>query len=257
MFFGSYGSGLYLISHSHAPAWECKLWTLRVQLAGRFVFRLMNSGNKKSSRITIIPPNVLLGAYASGIFPMADSETGPVEWYSADPRAVIPLDSFRTTRSLRQTMKKGIYRVLTDTAFEQVMRACAEREETWISETIIQSYLELFKLGFAHSVESWHAGVLVGGLYGVSLGGAFFGESMFSRKTDASKVALVHLVQRLRDRGFTLLDTQFSTTHLEQFGTIEIPRDEYMRQLNEAIVLQRTFVEAQDEFGIRNSDFGI
>lgn len=172
---------------------------------------------------------------------MAHPQTGAIDWYSPDPRAIIPLDEFTISRSLRQTLKKKTFEVRFDTAFEQVMRACADREETWITEVIVQSYIVLFDLGFAHSVESWHENKLAGGLYGVSLGAAFFGESMFSRKTDASKVALVHLVERLRARGFELLDTQFTTPHLEHFGTIEIPRSKYLRFLHAAARKKRKF----------------
>lgn len=189
----------------------------------------------------IIAPEILLGAYASGYFPMAESREGEIRWYSPDPRAIIPLPGFRVTRSLLQTVKKNVFAVTVDMAFEEVMRGCADRKETWISEEIIRSYLGLFSLGFAHSVESWRGDELAGGLYGVALGAAFFGESMFSRRRDASKVALVHLVDRLRARKFELLDTQFITPHLAQFGTKEISREEYLKRLRSAIRKKRSF----------------
>lgn len=192
-------------------------------------------------RIEIIPSDLLLAAYAAGYFPMADSRDGPIGWYSPDPRAIIPLDRFRISRSLRQTLKKNIFEIRFNTSFEEVIRSCAARKSTWISENIVQSYLLLHHRGFAHSVEAWQDNKLVGGLYGVALGAAFFGESMFSRVRDASKVALVHLVNRLNERKFELLDTQFITPHLAHFGTIEIPREEYIKLLKKAVQKQRKF----------------
>ena len=183
----------------------------------------------------------LIRAYASGVFPMADDRSGRIRWYAPDPRAVIPLDAFHVPRSLRQSLRKGVFEVTVDADFAAVIRACAEREETWISAEIERAYIELHRLGLAHSVETWRAGRLAGGLYGVALGGAFFGESMFSRETDASKVALVALVERLRARGFVLLDTQFLTPHLARFGAVEIPRDEYEQRLADALRLDRRF----------------
>ncbi len=191
----------------------------------------------------IIPPEILLGAYATGYFPMADSVKGQIHWYSPDPRAIIPIDAFKVSRSLRQTLKKQLFEIRYDTSFEEVIRSCADRKETWISEENAQSYLELHRLGFAHSVEAWREAHLSGGLYGVALGGAFFGESMFSRRRDASKVALVALVERLRTRKFTLLDTQFVTPHLAHFGATEIPRKEYLTLLNRAVRLKRSFID--------------
>jgi leucyl/phenylalanyl-tRNA---protein transferase len=184
---------------------------------------------------------VLVEAYSNGYFPMADSRKGPIWWYSPDPRAVIPLDGFRISRSLRQRVRKGTYEIRFDTAFEAVIRACADRKETWISDEIIRGYIGLHRDGFAHSVESWRQGSLAGGLYGVSIGGAFFGESMFSHETDASKVALVALVEHLRTRGFLLLDSQFINEHIRQFGTIEIPRVEYLRRLRVALKVETNF----------------
>jgi len=182
-----------------------------------------------------IAPKVLIAAYCQGYFPMADPQTGEIAWYSPDPRTIIELDGLKVSRSLRQTMKKGLFDVRVDTAFEDVLRGCAAREETWISDEIVESYLALSRLGLAHSVECWTSAGLAGGLYGVSIGGAFFGESMFSRERDASKVALVVLVERLRSRGYQLLDTQFSTPHLARLGAVEIPRAEYLRRLDRAI----------------------
>ncbi len=172
---------------------------------------------------------------------MANSRDGEVRWYSPLRRGIIPLDAFKVSRSLSQTLRKHTFEVKFNTSFEPVMRACAEREDTWISEDIVQSYLRLHMLGYAHSVEAWKEGVLAGGLYGVALGAAFFGESMFSRERDASKVALVHLVERLRSRKFELLDTQFITQHLARFGTIEIPRSDYLIRLRAAIRKERSF----------------
>ena len=192
---------------------------------------------------SIIEPEILLGAYASGWFPMADSKEGEILWYSPEARGIIPLERLKISRSLNQTMRKNVFEVRIDTAFEAVMRACAEREDTWISEPIVRSYLNLFRLGYAHSVESWSGEILAGGLYGVALGGAFFGESMFSRKRDASKVALVHLVQRLRSRHFELLDTQFVTPHLLTLGAVEIPRAQYLRLLKPAVHCDCSFAD--------------
>jgi leucyl/phenylalanyl-tRNA--protein transferase len=166
---------------------------------------------------------------------MADSKSGEIGWYSPDPRAIIEPEELKIPRSLKLTLKKNPFEIRLDRRFEEVMRACAEREDTWISEEIVQSYLHLHQLGLAHSVECWKNAELAGGLYGVAIGGAFFGESMFSRVRDASKVALVSLVNRLRDRGFELLDTQFITPHLARFGAKEIPREEYLTRLKAAL----------------------
>ncbi len=166
---------------------------------------------------------------------MADPNTGEIGWYSPDPRTVFLLEEFKIPRSLKLTIKKGIFEIRVNTRFEDVMRGCARRDETWISEEIIRSYVHLHKLGHGHSVEAWGNGRLVGGLYGVAVGGAFFGESMFSDERDASKVALVFLVERMKQRGFQLLDTQYITPHLSRFGAKEIPKDEYLRRLEAAI----------------------
>jgi leucyl/phenylalanyl-tRNA--protein transferase len=188
----------------------------------------------------IIPASLLLEGYCTGIFPMA-MESGEIGWFSPDPRGIIPIDGFHVPHGLLRTVKKKRYEVRINSAFESVMRACADRSETWISEEIIASYINLHRLGFAHSVETWFNEELVGGLYGVSIAGAFFGESMFHTMTDASKVALFALVERLRDRGFRLLDSQYVTGHLKTFGAVEIPRPEYMRLLKQAIALNCKF----------------
>lgn len=203
----------------------------------------MDANFSRHTAQSIIESELLLAAYASGYFPMADSRFGNIRWFSADPRAIIPLNTFKVSRSLKQTIKKRIFEIRLNTAFEAVIRNCAARDETWISQEIVQSYLELHHRGYAHSVEAWHEKILAGGLYGVALGGAFFGESMFSRQHDASKVALVSLVNRLKERGFELLDTQFITPHLSRFGTIEIPKTEYIQMLKSAIRKQTSFID--------------
>jgi len=196
-------------------------------------------------------------AYASGIFPMGDDD-GAISWYAPDPRAVLEHHNLRVSRSLRATIRAGRYTVTFSTAFERVMRACAEPrgdgEGTWISEEFVWAYGALHRWGFAHSVEAWRrrgdgegnedeeGRELVGGLYGVSIGAAFMGESMFSRATDASKVCLVALVERMRARGYLLHDTQFTTPHLERLGVTTIPRDEYLRRLEQAISLPCRFL---------------
>ncbi len=188
-----------------------------------------------------IRPAVLIAAYRGGMFPMAMDNRGEIGWFSPDPRGVIPLDRFHIPHGLRRTLKKKSFEIRIDTAFSEVMEGCADRRTTWISREIVTSYEKLFELGYAHSVEAWRDGKLVGGLYGVSIGGAFFGESMFSRVTDASKVALVGLIERLCERNFQLLDTQWTTEHLNQFGCCEIPRYEYLCQLNRALLVTTRF----------------
>jgi leucyl/phenylalanyl-tRNA--protein transferase len=191
----------------------------------------------------VIEPEMLLTAYRKGIFPMAVDKRGRIGWFSPDPRAVIPLDDrFHIPHGLRRVWKQKKFEITTDTDFETVIRECGKRKEgTWISPGIIDSYCNLHRLGCAHSVETRLDGKLVGGLYGVAVGGAFFGESMFHRATDASKVALVVLVERLRVGGFVLLDTQWTTPHLQQFGTFEIPRHEYLWRLEHALKLECKF----------------
>ncbi|MEM6785217.1 MAG: leucyl/phenylalanyl-tRNA--protein transferase [Bacteroidota bacterium] len=188
----------------------------------------------------MLNPDLLLYAYRTGLFPMADpDEDDQIYWYAPDPRAVMPLDAFHVPHNTAKRVRQQAFDVVVDAAFEATIRACAApargRMTTWISEEIISAYCELHRLGHAHSVEVWQDGRLVGGLYGVALRGAFFGESMFHRVRDASKVALVHLVARLRRGGFTLLDTQLQTEHLARFGNTEISREEYERRLDQAL----------------------
>ena len=194
----------------------------------------------------MIPSELLVSAYTSGWFPMAVDD-GEIRWYSPDPRGIIPLESFHVPSRLGRVIRAGTFQIELNRAFDAVIRACAETDRldddpgTWIDREIIDSYVELHRLGFAHSVEAWQDGRLVGGLYGVALGGAFFGESMFHSKTDASKVALAALVEHLRARGFLLLDVQWVTPHLEQFGAVEIPRPTYLEMLEEAIAIRTAF----------------
>lgn len=183
----------------------------------------------------MIDADLLLRAYASGWFPMGTGPRRGIEWFSPDPRGILPLDSFHVPRRLARFVRRGQLDVRVDQAFEAVMRACARRHETWINEEIVQSYVALHRLGFAHSMEAWRVDRLVGGLYGVSLHGAFFGESMFHEETDASKVVLCALVERLRARGYLLLDVQWVTPHLQQFGALEIPRSQYLALLEESL----------------------
>lgn len=193
----------------------------------------------------VLTPETLLTAYASGIFPMAVNKRGDIRWFSPDPRALIPLDErFHVSHGLRRALKKNPFEVTVDRDFEAVIRACSTAHgETWISKGIIRGYCELHELGFAHSVETRLDGELVGGLYGVHLRGAFFGESMFHRAPDASKIALVALVERMRAKGFVLLDTQWTTPHLLQFGTYEIPRADYLALLGEALKRDCQFLD--------------
>jgi leucyl/phenylalanyl-tRNA--protein transferase len=194
------------------------------------------------SRGPALTADLLLQTYTQGIFPMGVG--GRICWFQPDPRAILPLEGFRASKTLRQTVRSGRFEIRIDTAFEDVMRGCADRADgTWIDGRIVRVYGELFERGHAHSVEAWRAGRLAGGLYGVSLGGAFFGESMFHRQRDASKVVLAALVARLRERGFSLLDIQFLTPHLEQFGAIEIPHGRFMKLLRAALALPARFGE--------------
>lgn len=196
-----------------------------------------------------ITPSILLKAYACGIFPMAEKADDPgIFWIDPTERGILPLDGFHLPRSLRKTIRRAPFDIRVDTAFAAVVDGCAEaapgRMETWINGQIRSLTLALAQEGFAHSVEAWDGDELVGGLYGVSLGGAFFGESMFSRRTDASKIALAYLWERLCRGGYQLLDTQFLTGHLERFGAIEIDRDTYQALLAEAITVDATFYPA-------------
>ncbi|EHK54925.1 leucyl/phenylalanyl-tRNA--protein transferase [Allomesorhizobium alhagi] len=193
-----------------------------------------------------IPTDLLLKAYASGVFPMAESASDPeVFWVRPETRGIIPLDTFHIPRSLRKTMRQGRFEIRFDSDFPGVIDACAEareeRKSTWINQPIREAYIGLFERGHCHSVEAWHGRKLVGGLYGVTLGRVFFGESMFSREADASKACLVRLVERLRERGFVLLDTQFTTEHLKRFGAIDVPRGKYERMLEDALEGEAVF----------------
>lgn len=188
----------------------------------------------------MIAPDVLLQGYRMGVFPMA-MEDGAIEWFSPQRRGIIPLDRFHIPHGLERVLRKGRFEVRVDTSFRQVIRSCAARPDTWINREIIASYTRLHELGYAHSVEAFAKNELAGGLYGVAIGGAFFGESMFHEKTDASKIALCALVERLRAQRFVLLDTQWLTPHLAQFGAIEIPREDYMHLLARAVSLPREF----------------
>jgi leucyl/phenylalanyl-tRNA--protein transferase len=190
----------------------------------------------------MIPAELLIHAYRHAVFPMA-MDDGEIAWFSPDPRAIIPLDTFHVPHGLKRTLKKGAFEIRINTVFEKVMRACAERDETWINGDIVASYVNLHRQGHAHSVEAWFDGKLAGGLYGVALGGAFFGESMFHEVTDASKVALHALVTRLLARGFSLLDTQWITPHLLTFGATEISRAEYQRRLGWALEKECRFID--------------
>jgi leucyl/phenylalanyl-tRNA--protein transferase len=192
--------------------------------------------------VSALDPALLVRAYRDGIFPMA-VEGGEIAWFSPDPRGVIPLDAFHMPARLARVLRGGRFELSADRAFEGVMRSCADRrgEGTWISEDIVQAYLALHRLGLGHSIETWRDGRLVGGLYGVHIGGAFFGESMFHRETDASKAALAALVDRLTRRGFRLLDVQWLTPHLSQFGAVEIPRRTYLARLKHALEIECSF----------------
>jgi leucyl/phenylalanyl-tRNA--protein transferase len=193
-----------------------------------------------------LTPDLLLCAYASGLFPMANDRHDPtIHWIEPRRRGVLPLDRFHQPRSLRRLIRRGRFEIRIDQAFPEVIEACAEprpaRPRTWLNDELIALYCALNRRGHAHSVESWADGRLVGGLYGVSLGAAFFGESMFSHRRDASKVALVALVERLKAGGYALLDTQFVTDHLRQFGAVEIPREAYQLELRRALELEAAF----------------
>lgn len=187
-----------------------------------------------------ITPQLIVRAYCSGIFPMSeDANDDDIFWVSPELRGIIPLDGFRLSTSLRKAMRKSGFQIKVDTDFDAIIEACAtvgsERETTWINGTIRAVYGELFTLGIAHTVEVWEGSELVGGLYGLAIGGAFFGESMFHRKTNASKIAMAHLVERLKAGGFVLLDTQFLTPHLASLGGIEISREDYEERLADAL----------------------
>ncbi len=188
-------------------------------------------------------PNTLVQAYCAGLFPMAIGNDREIAWFSPNPRGVIPLDEFHIPHGLKKALRKDPFEIRLNTSFLEVLRGCADREETWIDSTITSAYVGLHEAGFAHSVEAWRNNQLVGGLYGVAIGAAFFGESMFSRVSNASQAALVYLVNRMKDRGFQLLDTQWSNPHLERFGCREIPRNDYLRQLAQAIQVPVSFTD--------------
>ncbi|NDE14842.1 leucyl/phenylalanyl-tRNA--protein transferase [bacterium] len=188
-----------------------------------------------------LSPQLLIYAYSNGYFPMPDPVTGQIGWFRPDPRAVIPLDHFHASRSLMRTIKRGIFSVTVDQAFADVMKACAARPGTWITPEFIAAYSELFRRGYAHSVEVWHDQHLAGGLYGVSLSGAFFAESMFHNETDASKVALLKLVEHMTGKGMSLLEVQFLTPHLSTLGAVEVTDEAYVKLLQEALASTARF----------------
>ncbi|AGY60200.1 leucyl/phenylalanyl-tRNA--protein transferase [Gloeobacter kilaueensis] len=188
-----------------------------------------------------LTPELLLQAYSRGFFPMAEGQGQRIYWYEPDPRAIFELDKIHFSKRLLRLVRQERFEIRYSSAFEAVIRACADRPSTWISEEIIRAYIRLYRNGYGQSVETWQGGELVGGLYGVSLGGAFFGESMFSRVSDASKVAFYHLIERLKARGFSLLDTQFTNSHLEQFNVVEIPRRAYRQRLKDALSTECKF----------------
>lgn len=189
-----------------------------------------------------ITADLILYGYTRGVFPMADPDTGEIAWYSPDPRGILPIDTWKPKRSLRNLMNRGWYEFRINTDFDAVIRHCANRDETWISHDIIHLYTELHHRGFAHSVEVWREGELRGGLYGVAINGAFFGESMFSLESNTSKLALHFLIQAMKKRGLVLLDTQWITSHLDFLGGVYIPRQDYMRRLSRAMQLAVSFV---------------
>jgi leucyl/phenylalanyl-tRNA--protein transferase len=198
-----------------------------------------------------LTPNLLVQAYSRGLFPMAETrDDSQLFWVDPDERGVLPLEGFHVPKRLRKTVRQDRFKVTADVAFDEVIRQCGElnytrgRFDSWINSEIVRAYGELFRLGLAHSVECWSEGRLVGGLYGVAIRAAFFGESMFSIETDASKVALVHLVARLRAGGYRLLDSQFVNDHLKQFGVEAVPRHAFMVRLNEALAAEGDFEAA-------------
>ena len=188
-----------------------------------------------------LTPEILEACYRAGAFPMDDGY-GRIGFYSSDPRSILELDSLHVSRSLARVIRKGTYEVRVDQNFEAVIRACADRKDTWIGAEIIRTFVRFHQAGKAHSVEAYSGGELAGGLYGVALGGAFMGESMFSRMRDASKVCLVYLVERLKSRGYVLLDCQIHNDHLARLGAVEIPETEYLKRLDRALKLHRSFV---------------
>lgn len=192
--------------------------------------------------MAVIRAKDLIRMYASGVFPMAEGRDGPIMLFNPDPRTIMEPERLHLSDSLRQTIRSGRFQIRINTSFETVMRRCADREDTWISEDIITSYVRLHDLGYAHSVEAWMDGELAGGLYGVSIHGAFFGESMFFLQRDASKVALAALCERMIDCGMPLLDVQYSTPHLLRLGAMEVSRDEYLQRLKQALQMSVKFL---------------
>jgi leucyl/phenylalanyl-tRNA--protein transferase len=198
-----------------------------------------------------LSPELLLAAYRSGYFPMPDPDTEEILWFNPDPRAIIPLDRFHISRSLRRTAKKGLFKVSFDRNFAGVIDGCADRSATWISADIKRAYLRLFELGFGHSVEVWGGnGALLGGLYGLSQGGVFHAESMFSRAKDASKIALWALTGRMKECGLTLLEVQFMTPHLKSLGAINIEKNNYIQILTESLRSQAVFRPSDDFYNL-------
>lgn len=204
--------------------------------------------SRKSAAHPVITPEQVIAGYQQGFFPMARGRFGKIDWFMADPRTIIPLDGrFRVRRSLRQAIRKNNYQIKINNDFQAVIRACArhdevDSEEVWLSDEMIALYIELYRRGFAHSVEVWNGDEMMGGLYGVALRGAFFGESMFSRAASASQIALVALVERLRDHGYLLLDAQMRTPHIASFGAIDFTHEEYLALLAEAMLDDCKFV---------------
>ncbi len=194
-----------------------------------------------------LTPDILLNAYASGVFPMAESRDDPeLFWVDPSLRGVFDLDKFHISRRLARRIRQEPFQIRTNTAFMDVVAGCAERDETWINAQLLDLYKQLHRMGYAHALEMWDGETLVGGVYGLTIGGAFFGESMFSRRTDASKIALAYLVDRLRIGGFTLFDTQFITPHLASLGAVEIPRDTYHLLLEQALTVDADFMRQSE-----------
>jgi leucyl/phenylalanyl-tRNA--protein transferase len=187
-----------------------------------------------------LSPELIINAYSKGIFPMGD-DFGQIRWYSPNPRCIIQLDNFHISKRLSRTYRSKAFDLKINTSFSDIVRLCADRKPTWINQEILNAYSQLYDLGLAHSVEAFYNNDLVGGLYGVSLKGAFMGESMFHKMTDASKICLVYLVERLKQNGYILLDCQFITSHLSQFGAINISQEKYLQMLNEALKLNCKF----------------